>query len=135
MIDLDIAAHGGREMAAWLRRGENLDGAIARGLGEWAQETLDDQLYGEDKYPAPPPGSTYIRTGRLGRNWGLRRPGKTSVEFFNMAGPARFVIGTGEGQGQARRMAHWWLGRARVAARLSRAYEAIGREIRKELGR
>lgn len=135
MIDLTITPRGFDAMLARIRRGINLDDAIGRGLGEWAKETLDDELYGQNQYPSPPPNSRYIRTGNLGRNWGLARQGKTGVKFQNTAAYARYVVGAGSGQGQARRMAHWWLGRRKIEARLPQAKTMIGREIRKDLWR
>jgi hypothetical protein len=103
-------------------------------LGNWAQDVLDDHLYGEDKYAPPPPNSKYIRTGRLGRGYGLMRHSRTAVRLFNLTPYTGWVVGDAAGQGQAGIHAgRWWLARQRVEARLDDATERIGRAIEREL--
>jgi len=135
MIDLDISIDGDDAIALWLHKGIDLDKPIAQGLGEWATDTLDERLYGMHNYAPPPDGSTYVRTGRLGSNWGLMRgPGETSVTFFNATSYAGYVVGDGEGQGQARmHQGRWYLGRKRIEERLDGAIEKIARAIAKVL--
>jgi hypothetical protein len=128
-IDLDITVrdNGAR---SWLASSGRIEDAIGQGLGEWAENVLDDQLYGEDKYAPPPPNSRYIRTGRLGRGFGLMRQGRTAVRFFNLVGHAFRVVGDAEGHGQAGIHAgRWWLARQRIEARLDNALDRIGRAI------
>jgi hypothetical protein len=106
---------------------------IGRELGLWAEDVLDDQLYGEDKYAPPPPNSRYIRTGRLGRGYGLMRHG-LAVRIFNLTPYTGYVVGDAEGRGQAGiHQGRWWLARQRVEARLGDATERIGRAIEREL--
>jgi len=134
MIDLDIGIDGEDVIALWLRKGIDLDKPIAQGLGDWAADTLDDRLYGMHNYAPQPAGSTYVRTGRLGSNWGLQRgPGETAVTFYNMTSYAGYVVGDGEGQGQARHMGHWWLGRKRIEERLDGALDKIAKAIMRVL--
>lgn len=93
-------------------------------------------------YPAPPPGSTYIRTGTLGRSLGVSSGGQpmgkpdvmkvthlgggyTEARLGTRLTYAPHVIGTGT---QARHMRHWWT-MATVAERarkgVIRLYEAM----------
>jgi hypothetical protein len=61
------------------------------------------------------------------------RHSRTAVRIFNLTPYTGYVVGDAAGQGQARRMAHWWLARQRVEARLDDATERIGRAIEREL--
>ena len=79
MIQLDVRPRGADRVLAFLRRGVNLEPVVARELGAWAQDHLDGRLYGMENYAPAPANSTYVRTGNLGRNWGLARHGKTGV--------------------------------------------------------
>ena len=100
-----------------LMRGVKLGDEIGDELREWAKDHLDGQLYGMENYAPPPPNSTYIRTGRLGANWGLQRKGKQSVTFYNMSPYAGYVVGDGKGNRQAAIHAgRWWLARKRTEA-------------------
>jgi len=134
VIQLDYKLHGLDSVLATLRRGVHLDEPIAQGLGEWATDLLDGQLYGMEHYAPPPANSRYIRTGRLGRNWGLSRPRRLAVAFENMTPYAGFVVGNREGRGQAAIHAgRWWLGRKRIEAGLPEATRRIDRAVRRRL--
>lgn len=134
MIHIDITTQGADVIRRWLEKGVDLDRAIGQGLGQWATETLDGRLYGMGNYAPQPPGSTYVRTGNLGANWGLDRPRVTSVRFYNMTAYAVPVLGDGNGKGQARRMGHWWLARQRVEEQLPGALEKISDAINRQMG-
>lgn len=134
MIQLDIKLHGIDRVLATLRRGVNLDDAIGQGLGDWAKDLLDGQLYGMENYAPPPANSTYIRTGRLGANWGLSRPRKTAVSFDNPTAYARYVVGDKHGGRQAAIHAgRWWLARKRIERATPEAHDRIGKAIRRRL--
>jgi hypothetical protein len=134
MIDIDIQLSGATGAKRTLSRGTKLEDVIGRELGNWAQDVLDDHLYGEDKYAPPPPNSKYIRTGRLGRGYGLMRHSRTAVRIFNLTPYTGYVVGDAAWQGQAAIHAgRWWLARQRVEARLDDATERIGRAIEREL--
>jgi hypothetical protein len=134
MIDIDIQLSGATGAQRALSRGTKLEDVIGRELGRWAEDVLDDHLYGEDKYAPPPPNSKYIRTGRLGRGYGLMRHSRTAVRIFNLTPYTGYVVGDAQGQGQAWMHAgRWWLARQRVEARLDDATERIGRAIEREL--
>jgi hypothetical protein len=134
VIDLSIELSGANAAQATLRRGTRLDDVIGRELGRWAEDVLDDHLYGEDKYAPPPPNSRYIRTGRLGRGYGLMRHSRTAVRIFNLTPYTGYVVGDADGRGQAGiHQGRWWLARQRVEARLDDATERIGRAIEREL--
>ncbi len=135
MIEVQVKTEGGPAIEAWLAKGYKLDEPIGQGLGEWASETLDGQLYGSDKYAPPPAGSRYIRTGRLGAGWGLMRHGKTGVKFFNLVDYAAYVVGDGDGNNQAGIHAgRWWLATHRIEAQLEKLAAAISKAIDKVLG-
>ena len=133
MLDIDLTIDGGGRAQRWLERGVNLESVIDRALGSWANETLDTRMYGEENYVPPPPNSRYIRTGKLGRGWGLMREGHGRVRFFNHVGYAQHVVGDGSGNRQARRMAHWWIGRKRIVERLPRLNVKFRDEIEREM--
>jgi hypothetical protein len=134
VIDLEITLSGATGAQRALSRGTKLDDVIGRELGLWAEDVLADRLYGEDKYAPPPPNSKYIRTGRLGRGYGLMRHSRTAVRIFNLTPYTGYVVGDAQGQGQAWMHAgRWWLARQRVEARLDDATERIGKAIEREL--
>lgn len=134
MIQFEVKPQGFDRVRAWIKRGVNLDDAIGRGLGEWAQDHLDGKLYGMENYAPPPPNSKYVRTGTLGRGWGLMRRGKTGVRFFNMTPYAGYVVGDGNAKRQAAIHAgRWWLARKRTEAALPEAKERIRKHISKAL--
>lgn len=134
MIQLDVRPRGADRVLAFLRRGVNLESVVGRELGVWAQDHLDGKLYGMDNYAPPPANSKYIRTGNLGRNWGLMRHGKTGVRFFNMTSYAGYVVGDGQGNKQAAIHAgRWWLARKRTEAALPEAQKRIRGGISKAL--
>lgn len=136
MIHLDVRPQGFDRVMAWLRRGVDLEGPIGDELGKWAQDHLDGELYGMENYAPPPANSTYRRTGRLGSNWGLRRRGKTRVEFYNMTPYAGYVVGDGNARRQAAIHAgRWWLARKRTEAGLPDAQRRIRARIHRELWR
>ncbi|MCZ2112682.1 MAG: hypothetical protein LC131_02335 [Anaerolineae bacterium] len=133
MLDIDLTIDGGGRAQRWLERGVNLESVIDRALGSWANETLDTRMYGEENYVPPPPNSRYIRTGKLGRGWGLMREGRGRVRLFNHVGYAQHVVGDGSGKRQARRMGHWWIGRKRIEERLPRLMVRFRDEIVREM--
>lgn len=134
MIQLDVKLHGVNRVLATLRRGVNLDDAIGHGLGEWAKDVHDGQLYGMENYAPPPANSTYIRTGRLGANWGLSRPRKMAVSFNNTTSYARYVVGDSQGGRQAAIHAgRWWIARKKVLAAVPEAHNHINRAVRRRL--
>lgn len=134
MITLNVKLHGIDRVLATLRRGVNLDDAIGQGLGDWAKDLLDGQLYGMENYAPPPANSTYIRTGRLGANWGLSRPRKTAVSFNNTTSYARYVVGDSAGGRQAAVHAgRWWIARKKVLAATPEAHDHINRAVRRRL--
>lgn len=99
-------------------------------LTEWATETLDGDLYGTQNYAPPPPNSTYVRTGRLGANWGLRRAGKLSVAFTNATPYAGYVVGGNDGGRQAAIHAgRWWIAYKRISDRTDKLVEKIERKV------
>jgi hypothetical protein len=126
VIDLTIKVQDDRALQMKLRKLADADKVISETLGEWASETLDSELYGMGNYAPPPPNSTYIRTGRLGANWGLRRVGRTAVEFFNLTSYARYVVGNAAGGGQAAiHVGRWWLGRRKIEQRIERLADML----------
>ena len=132
MIDYVIQVNGADSVALSLRKLENLDEVIAGAMGQWATKTLDGQLYGEDKYPPPPAGSRYIRTGNLGRGWGVMRSGKTSVQFFNGTPYGPYVVGDSSGSGQAGIHAgRWWIALKRVEEQV----DSLGDQIEQAVAR
>lgn len=59
-------------------------------------------------YPSPRPGQTYMRTGQLARRWSVRNNEGGATIFNNRPG-AIFVIGDGQGGGQAwMHVGRWW---------------------------
>lgn len=134
MIEFDVRSSGYDEIRATLRRGANLQDEIGRELGDWAQDHLDGRLYGMENYAPPPAGSTYVRTGGLGAGWGLRRIRQSAVEFFNLYRAVRFVVGDGDGRGQAAIHAgRWWLARKRTEAAIPDLIRRIETRIRRVL--
>jgi hypothetical protein len=126
VIDLTISTHGERAIQMQLKQLANADEVIHDVLGEWAAETLDSELYGMDNYAPPPPNSTYVRTGRLGANWGLQRQGRTAVAFTNFTRYVRYVVGDAGGAGQAWMHAgRWWLGRRKVEERIPKLAQML----------
>lgn len=135
MIELNVNIDGADSMELWLHKGIDLDAAIGKGLGEWASDLLDDQLYGTRNYAPPPAGSKYIRTGNLGANWALARKGTTGVEFQNMTGYAGYVVGDEKGGTQAWfHQGRWWLAIKKIEAGLDDADKAISMAIVEALG-
>lgn len=134
MIQLNVKLHGVDRVLATLRRGVNLDDAIGQGLGEWSKDLLDGQLYGMENYAPPPANSTYIRTGRLGANWGLSRPRKTAVSFNNTTSYARYVVGDSQGGRQAAIHAgRWWIALNRVEGQVDKLADKIEDAVGKAL--
>ncbi len=134
MITLDVKLRGVDRVLATLRRGVDLDAAIGQGLGEWAKDLHDGQLYGMENYAPPPANSSYIRTGRLGANWGLSRPRKTAVSFNNTSSYARYVVGDSQGGRQAAIHAgRWWIARKKILAAVPEAHNHINRAVRRRL--
>ena len=136
MIQFDVRPQGFDRAMSWLRRGVNLERVIGDELGAWAGDHLDGELYGMENYAPPPPNSTYIRTGRLGANWGLARRGRSSVVFNNMTPYAGYVVGNSKGYGQAAaHVGRWWLARKRTEAAIPTAQRRIRARIHRELWR
>ena len=136
MIHLDVRPQGFDRVMAWLRRGVNLAEPIGDELGAWATDHLDGELYGMENYAPPPPNSKYVRTGRLGANWGLARRGKTGVVFQNMTPYAGYVVGDKDARRQAAIHAgRWWLARKRTEAAIPAAQKRIRARIHRELWR
>lgn len=52
-------------------------------------------------YPPERPHQTYIRTGRLGRNWKSNKVGVLKYRITNSTPYAKYVVGNAYGQGQA----------------------------------
>lgn len=128
MIDMSINVNGEKAIMLQLHEFENFENEIADIMGEWAIETLDGELYGEGNYAPPPANSTYVRTGNLGANWGVRRSGKTGVVFENFVGYGGYVVGDGDGAGQAGiHQMRWWLARRKVEDRLEVLADRIER--------
>ena len=136
MIQFDVRPQGFDRVMAWLRRGVNLERPIGDELGAWATDHLDGELYGMENYAPPPPNSTYIRTGRLGANWGMMRRGKTGVVFYNMTAYAGYVVGDKDGRRQASIHAgRWRLARKRTEAAIPEAQRRIRARNHRELMR
>lgn len=134
MIEMDVRPQGVDRVLAWLRRGVHLEDVVARELGQWASDLTDSKLYGMENYAPPPANSKYIRTGRLGSNWGVRRTKRTAVEFYNMTPYAAYVVGDGKGGRQAGIHAgRWWLGRKRIIEAMPDGQKRIYAGIRKAL--
>ena len=132
MIDLNLEVYGDTAMIAALGKLEHMDDILARELAEWGSEVVDGQLYGMSHYPAPPPDSTYIRTGNLAGGWGLQREGKSAIKIYNMTPYAGYVVGDNNADWQARIHAgRWWLARKRVEEALPRFIERIRDAINK----
>lgn len=132
MIGYKITTNGTDRAFAMLRKLENTDDLIADALGEWATETLDSELYGMGNYAPPPPNSTYIRTGRLGANWGIQRLSKLAVQFFNLTSYVAYVVGDHLMQRQAAVHAgRWWLGRKKIEARIPRLLDMLQARFRR----
>lgn len=127
MIDFSIKVNGEKAAALSLSKLDHFEDWIADEMGAWAIETLDGDLYGEGNYAPKPAGSTYVRTGNLGANWGVRRQGKTGVIFENNTDYGGYVVGDGDGAGQARHMLHWWLARRKVEDRIDVLAQRIER--------
>lgn len=135
MIQFDIKTSGAPEAIKSIEKLVELDDKLGGILGEWAKGTLDDDLYGMGNYAPPPANSKYIRTGRLGSNWGLRRNGKLSVIFGNATDYAGYVVGNNDGAGQAAIHAgRWWIARKKIEARVPELEAKVDRYI-DELGR
>lgn len=115
-----------------LKKGTRLGDEIGSELRAWATDHLDNDLYGMENYAPPPAGSKYIRTGRLGANWGLQRKGRTGVTFYNMTAYAGYVIGDGGGRKQAAIHAgRWWLARKRTEAAIPDLERRISVRLRR----
>lgn len=134
MIDLSIKVNGVEQVTRALRKLENLDDILAREMGLWAMETLDGHLYGMQNYAPPPAGSRYVRTGNLGANWGVLRPGRTSVAFTNATSYGPFVVGDSSGAGQAAIHAgRWWIALNRVEGQVDKLADKIEDAVGKAL--
>ena len=57
-----------------------LERALKQGIEESAGVLLEDMKV----YPPPPPNSTYVRTGKLGRGWGKKFEGNRRAEVRNV---------------------------------------------------
>lgn len=134
MIRIKISTPDHDRAVAALRRGVNLDREIQDEMAGWASDHLDKELYGMENYAPAPAGSKYIRTGRLGSNWGVRRKGKKQVEFYNETPYAGYVVGDGKGRRQAAIHAgRWWLARKRTEDAVPDLMRRIARRVTKVL--
>lgn len=132
MIEFDITTKGIPAVMKTLDGLAGFETELGNIMGEWAKETLDDDLYGMTNYAPPLPNSTYVRTGNLGRNWGLRRGGKLSVVFQNPTDYAGWVVGDNDGGRQAAIHAgRWWIARKKVEDRVPALEVKIERHIDK----
>ena len=91
----------------------------------WLRYEIDDLLEGFNeqlgkelrKYPPPPPQSKYIRTGRLGRGWGVdiqRSRLNVSAISSNRVPYAPFVMG----DNQLPHFSHWRTASSIISTRL-----------------
>lgn len=127
-MNLDI--HGEIEALKALEKLTKLEDGLTADFAEWGQETLDGDLYGTSNYAPPLAGSKYVRTGNLGSNWGLRRPGKMSVAFVNNSDYAGYVVGDSEGAGQAALHAgRWWIALKRIEEKIPLLIEKIEKRV------
>jgi hypothetical protein len=126
VINLAVSITGADAARRALPTTAQMERVIHDALTEWAKETLDGDLYGTQNYAPPPPNSTYVRTGRLGANWGLRRAGKLSVAFTNATPYAGYVVGGNDGGGQAAvHVGRWWIAYRRIINRV----DALERKV------
>jgi hypothetical protein len=112
---IDIELLGLEEI---LRRWANVPGinsALGRIMALWARTVVATRLRGRGHYPAPPAGSTYIRTGRLGAGWDVRMTGPLEHRIVNPTIYATYVVG--ERQAWMHR-GRWWTARQRIDAAL-----------------
>lgn len=74
---------------------------VQRPLRAWAQDSVEFLT----RYPPQSGGSTYVRTGNLGRRWRFEFRGPFAVEVFNDAssGGTKIVRGPRRGRRGARR--------------------------------
>lgn len=132
MIKVTVNEQDRARALAVLQKGTRLGDEIGNELRRWATDHLDNDLYGMENYAPPPAGSKYIRTGRLGANWGLQRAGKAKVTFYNMTAYAGYVVGNGLGQKQAAIHAgRWWLARKRTEAAIPELERRISVRLRR----
>lgn len=89
-------------------------GAALRSASAQARRLLVSEL---TAYPAPPPGSRYVRTGRLGRGWERSAPiaGGKGFQLVNPVAYAGFVQGD--------RQAHMHVGRWKAASQIAHELE------------
>lgn len=98
-------------------------------MPRWATKVNDKKLYGRNNYAPRLAGSKYIRTGRLGADWGLQTI-PDGVMFRNNTEYAGFVVGDGARNGQAGIHAgRWWLGRDRIEDEVPELIDTMGNEI------
>lgn len=130
MIEYTVNVRGVPAVMKTLDGLERLETGLSSILGEWATETLDGDLYGMANYAPPPPNSTYVRTGRLGSNWGLRRNGRLSVVFENATDYAGYVVGNNDGAGQAGIHAgRWWIARKKIETKIQKLKARVERHV------
>lgn len=106
-----------------------------REMPKWARKVNDKKLYGRSNYAPRIPGSKYVRTGRLGANWGLMTL-PDGVQFVNTTPYAVLVVGDGARNGQAaihQGEGRWRLGRERIEDEVPELVDSIGEEVIKDL--
>jgi hypothetical protein len=90
-----------------VRRGlQNLRTAIPKIGRSTVHDALRRIVRRMQEYPAPPSGSTYVRTFKLKRGWRIRAAGPTGWTVLNRATfrgvrYAKYVIGSAKGEKQA----------------------------------
>lgn len=100
------------------------------------RRTLDRIVKIMRVYPPRPSGSTYIRTGRLGRSWKIETAGPSGYRIKNEARfrnrrYSKYVVGSASGEGQAwMHVGRWPLFRSVVDSEGAKLPSEIARHIK-----
>lgn len=125
-IGFEVSIRGAEAAGRAIPGTTEMERLIDDALTEWGKETLDGHLYGMANYAPPPPNSTYVRTGALGADWGLRRAGKMAIAFTNNMHYAGYVVGQ---QQAAIHAGRWWIALERIRERLDKLTAKIADKV------
>ena len=105
----------------------SLDNALTKAQRNWAGGVVLGQLYGERNYVPQRSGSTYQRTGTLGRGWSWTAINRYQVSITNQVAYSVYVVGNDIGEGQAwMHKGRWWTAFARISSQLPKLHNMIG---------
>lgn len=129
MFAIQVKVTGAKQAAAAIPTQPKVVKRISDGMMTGARQILQERLYGMRNYPPPTFTITnYVRTGKLGSGWGVRKNARAmTITFYNRVKYAPYVVGDEQAW---MHQGYWWVASQRVAASVDTISAQIETSIR-----